>query len=164
MRRIQFLILPLALLTLSGCGGKPEFKKFTAKDGGWSVLFPGGNPERKTMRANGIDLVAYGVTSKRWAFLVAWGDLPQGVGYDYNRGLRGIAGNFSGEITINRPWSFAGNKGIEFQIKSKKPKGYVSGRLIVINRRVFQITGMGNSETLSSSDVQKFLNSFELTK
>src|SRR5262245_27580611 len=57
-----------------------------------------------------------------------------------------------------------GTTGKEFEIKSTKPKGYVCGRVIVINNRLYEVFAGGTDARLTSPDVRKFLDPFKLIR
>jgi hypothetical protein len=63
-----------------------------------------------------------------------------------------------------KEYTFEGSTGREFEIETGKPKGYVSGRVIVLNGRFYEMFAMGTNARLSNSDVRKFLDSFKLKK
>ena len=78
--------------------------------------------------------------------------------------VQGIAGSHDGKVESEKDYTFEGSTGREFEVATSKPKGYISGRVIVIKNRFYQMFAAGSTARLSNSDVQKFLNSFKLTK
>lgn len=150
------------LCFLSGCGGV-EFKEFTSPEGKFSILMPA-NPEKKTQDVLGQTMVAYGKNVRNGAYVVGYFDVPAGVPVSLPGAAQGAANTAAGKVTTEREFTFEGNKGLEFEAETTKPKGYVSGRVIVINNRFYQLLAMGNNARLTDGDVQKFLTSFKLTK
>ncbi|HKB35905.1 MAG TPA: hypothetical protein VKD72_05590, partial [Gemmataceae bacterium] len=74
------------------------------------------------------------------------------------------AASHDGKILSTKDFTLEGSTGKECEIESTKPKGYISGRVIVIDRRFYQALAMGTNAKLSNSDVSKFLDSFKLIK
>jgi hypothetical protein len=159
----------IALCILLGCSsGKKtttpvEFKEFSAPDGKFSVLMPG-TPEKKTQTIQGMRLVMYGVDVKDGAYVVGYADPQPGRPVSLPGAVQGVAGSHDGKVLSETDYSFEGNTGREFEVETSKPKGFVSGRVIVINGRFYQILAMGTNASLANEDVQKFLKSFKLSK
>jgi len=74
------------------------------------------------------------------------------------------AASHDGKILSTKDFTLEGTTGKEFEIESKEPKGYISGRVIFIKDRFYQFFAMGTNAKLSNSDVRKFLDSFKLIK
>jgi hypothetical protein len=159
MRKVLCAVL---LLPILGCGRKPEFKEFSSPEGKFSILMPG-NPEKKEQNVKGIKMVSYGVETKAWSYGVAYGDMLPNTTFSPSGAVQGIASVFQGKVLSEKDFTFEGATGKEFEIESTKPKGHVSGRIIVINNRIYQYF-VGGNERLSGENVQKFLNSFKLIK
>ncbi len=162
MRRL----LPLAMVSLlvlpAGCG-KIEFKDFTSPEGKFTILMPG-TPEKKTQTIHNMMLVMYGMNVKNGAYAAGYADIPPGTPFSLPGAVQGIAGSHGGKVLSEKDYTLEGKTGREFEIETTTPKGFVSGRVIVINNRLYQILALGTNARLSNADVQKFLNSFKLTK
>jgi hypothetical protein len=167
MRRRARALPTLALLLLAaGCQRKPvSLQEFTPEEGGFTVLMPG-KPQKKSLNiptAQGnLPGVAYGVEVPNGAFVVGYFDIPPGGQYDCLAGVRGVADQFQGEVTVAQEGTFAGGAGREFEIAARKPKGYVCGRIFVVRNRVYMLHAMGGNYHLKDPDVRQFLDSFRL--
>jgi hypothetical protein len=154
-------LLVLVLLLTAGCRKPLKFTEFSPPDGAFTVLMPGA-PEKKTQNIRGVQGTVWGVDVPGGAFTVVYFDLPPGVPFDLDAGIRGVAGQFDGTVVSSQNYTFEGTTGREFEIESKKPKGHVCGRAFVVGSRAYQVAAMGDHYRLTSPDVQKFLDSFKL--
>jgi hypothetical protein len=150
------------LLPLVGCN-KVDFKEFSSSEGKFTILMPA-DPEKKTQTVMGMTVVMYGKNVNKGAYAVGYADIPAGRPISLPGAVQGIAGSHDGKVLSENDYTIEGSTGKEFEIETGKPKGYVSGRVILINNRFYQMFAMGTNARLASSDVQKFLNSFKLTK
>ena len=162
MRKWIPLTLAVLLLPLSGCN-KLSFKEFSSPEGKFSVLMPG-NPDKKTQSVEGLTVVGYGVEVRNGAFAVFYADIPPGRPFNLSGGIKGAVAPYGGSVLSEKDYTFEGATGKEFEADAKNPKGYLSGRMFVINNRWYQVVAMGGNARLSNSDVQTFLNSFKLLK
>jgi hypothetical protein len=162
MRYLTLPVLALLLVPLAGCGSV-EFKEFNSPEGKFSVLMPP-NPERKTQAAGKLNLVMYGVNVRNGAYAVGYTDVPPGTPMSLPGAADGVANSHAGKVTSLTDFTLDGVTGKEFEAETTKPKGYVSGRVIVVNNRFYQALAMGSSARLSDADVRKFLDSFKVTK
>src|SRR5262245_46720368 len=162
MRRLILGALGLAVLTLASCN-KLNFKEFTSQEGKFSILMPG-EPERKSQRILNIELVMYGLDVRNGAYAAGYADLPRGQSFSLDGAIQGVAGTHDGKILSTKDFTLEGSTGKEFEVESSKPKGYISGRVIVINHRFYQFFAAGNNARLSNSDVRNFLDSFRIIK
>lgn len=156
------LAVAFALALVPGCG-KTEFKEFTSPEGKFSILMPG-DPERKTQDLLGKQLIFFSKNLRHGSYGVGFLDIPPGFPINLPGAAEGATNAHAGKVTLQREYTFEGTKGLEFEGETTKPKGYVSGRVIVLNNRFFQILALGSNARLSDPDVQKFLTSFQLMK
>jgi hypothetical protein len=162
MRRLLQGGFVLPVLLLGGCGGL-NFKEFTPPEGGFTVLMPG-TPEKKTIPILDMTMIGYGVNVKNGAYAVGFMDMPAGRPFSLDGALQGIVNQHKGKVLSQSKFTMEGSSGTEFEIESSDPKGYVSGRMIVVRGRFYEILAMGTKARLSNTDVRKYLDSFKLTK
>ncbi len=123
-----------------------------------------GEPSRTTQRILNLDVVMYGRNVKDGAFAVGYADFPPGTPVSLDGAVQGISKTHDGKVLSSKEFILEGSTCKEFEIEINKPKGYVSGRVIVINRRFYQYFAIGTNGRLSNPDVRKFLDSFKLIK
>jgi hypothetical protein len=157
MRRLIQGTLAAVVLMLGGCN-KLNFKEFTSQDGKFSILMPG-DPEKKTQKILKIDLVMYGKNVRNGAYAVGYADIPPGQSFSLDGAIQGVSASHSGKVSSTKDFTLEGSTGKEFEVESGSPKGYISGRVIVINGRFYQFFAAGSNAKLSNSDVRKFLDS-----
>jgi hypothetical protein len=162
MRKLSLFATAVLLLPLAGCS-KVDFQEFTSPEGKFSILMPG-TPEKKTQTTLGLTVVMFGKEVRNGAYAVGYADIPSGVPTSLSGAVQGIARSHNGKILSENDYLFEGTKGKEFEVEISKPKGFISGRVILINNRLYQMFAMGTNARLSDSDVQKFLKSFKLIK
>src|SRR5262249_457403 len=161
MRRLIQGTLAAVVLMLAGCN-KLNFKEFTSEEGKFSILMPG-DPERKTQRIRGLEMVMYGMNVKNGAYVVGYMDAP-GRPLSLDGAIQNVTNEHNGKISSTKDFTLEGYTGKEFEIESKEPKGYISGRVIVVKDRLYTFQAAGTNAKLSNSDVRKFLDSFKLLK
>src|SRR5262249_6073193 len=108
--------------------------------------------------------IAYGKNVRGGAYAVGYFDVAPGRPVSLPGAAKGAASSHEGKVTIERDYTFEGATGLEFEAETAKPKGYVSGRVIVINNRFYQLLAIGSKARLTDPEVQKFLTSFKLVK
>jgi hypothetical protein len=67
-------------------------------------------------------------------------------------------------VTSLKDFTLDGVTGKEFEAEITKPKGYIAGRVIVVNNRLYQVFAIGTNARLTDGDARKFLDSFKFTK
>jgi hypothetical protein len=159
MRKLLLLLGVIALLP--GCG--EAMGEFSPPDGKFSILMPG-TPDPSIRSLQGYKHTSYVASSGDLTYSIGYADIPLEGPYNLSRGVQGVAVTQEGKVLSDKACSFAGGHGREFEVKSGKPKGYVSGRLIIINGRYFRIMVMGETARLSNPDVQTYLQSFKQIK
>ena len=155
---------PLMIALLAGGCGKPEWKEFSSAEGKFKVLFPG-TPKSEKRAAGPMTLTAHGAEVRNGVYMVSYGDLPAGSPFDYSKSIQGMAGPWGGNVLSETDVTVEGAKGKGFEMEVTSPrKGYATGRIVVINGRLYQIFALGSDMRASNADVQKFLDSFKLIK
>lgn len=163
MRRSLIIIAFLVLLPSGGCQ-KLKFTEFSPSGGRFSILMPG-TPQEQKQKAMGMTVVMYGVNVKNGAYAAGYADLPPGLPANLSGAVQGAANSHgTGKVLSEKDFSLAGETGKEFEAEISQPKGFISGRVIVVKGRLFQALAIGTNARLSNSDVRKFLDSFQITK
>ncbi len=157
------LVVPVLTFFVAGCGSA-EWKEFSAPDGSFSVLLPG-TPKSETRPQGPLSLTAHGVEVRNGAYMVSHCELPPGIAFDYSGSIRGMAGPWGGKILSETDVTVAGVRGRAFEMEVTKPqKGFATGRIVVIKGRLYQIFALGANMRANEPHVEKFLDSFKLTK
>jgi hypothetical protein len=159
---MQGLIMGPVAAALLALGGL-TFEEFSPKEGGFTVLMPG-KPQKKQMSKEGLTATAYGVNVANGAYLVVVTPLPPGQPFSIDKAIEGQVAHHEGKVLSSKRFRLGGETGKEFEAESGKPKGYLSGRVIVIDNRLYQVVAAGTEGRLSNPDVRKFLDSFKLKK
>jgi hypothetical protein len=162
----RFLILPVVCVSLLACGcsgGKKDWQPFSDARGEFSIEMPG-KPKTQQSPVGQQTGTSFGVEFPNSAYLVSYVDLPAGTGYDYDNGVKGIADKLSGTVSVSKAVTLDGLTGQEYEMTIKKPSGSAVGRLFHVGNRLYVVQVLGSSIRLSDADVQRFLNSFKLTK
>ena len=159
------LAVAVGLVLAAGCGPKMDWKEFTGPDGKFTVLMPG-TPKEQSQPAPvpGLTVKMYMVDLGSSAFAVSTTDLPPGTPFDYTAGVQGAIQGYQGKLLSSTDVTIGGSKGKAFEAEIAKPKGYVSGQMVVVNNRLYQLIAIGSNARTSNPDVQKFFDSFKLAK
>lgn len=162
MKRIGSLVAASAVLFLSGC--TPQLKEFHSGDGKFTILMPA-DPEFKSMYLGGVNLKMWGKEAgPGGALAVGYGDIA-GRPFDIHGCAGGVAQTHGGSVIFNRPVTFDGLQGREFEVAITKPRnGYCSGRVFRYKDRFFLLLAVGNNFKLDNETVQKFLTSFKIDR
>jgi hypothetical protein len=159
-RRLLILLLlflvPVAILLASGT----SFTPFTSAEGKFTVLMPG-EPEKKTKTARGVKYIAYGASVSEGVFAVGYSDLTNPSGVNLSDNIKAIAKAHGGTLVSDGAYIFGDKPGRQFEARTTKPKGYVSGRVMIVGSRYYAITVLGEKARLSNSTVQTYLQSFK---
>jgi hypothetical protein len=163
MRAPLLLVAATLMFPLAGCGNKSGLKTFTSKEGKFSILMPGTPKMDVTPLAPGFDATHYTSNTKDPVYMVSFGPVnPQGTP-DLRAAVQGLTTDAGGRILVERGFQIGGSTGIEFEGEIPDPKCFVAGRVFIQNGRLYRITMAGTNSRLANADVQKFLNSFQLT-
>jgi hypothetical protein len=90
--------------------------------------------------------------------------LPNTDALNLDDAVKTIVKGHGGKVLSDRKLVFAGRSGHEFEAKTTKPHGYVSGRVMIVNGRYYAITAVGDHARLSNPEIMNFLQSFKSTK
>jgi hypothetical protein len=145
--------------------------KFTSKKGKFKIQFPGEPSENKETvdtDAGKIDMVTYMYeqgTSK--VFMVAYSDYPADMissndSKDMLKGAKeGFTGNLQLTIDFEEFFMIDGYQGLYF--KASNATYYSAIKQNLVKNRLYQIGILSAEGEVSSTDIQDFLETFELT-
>jgi len=158
-------ILAVFLAVLgAGCGNRGlEWKEFSSPDGGYRLLMPG-TPKGETRAQGGVTVNAQTVELKDGAFLVSYTDLPAGTPFNSDAAIQGMATTYQGKVLSQADYAIGGKPGKGFELEINQPKGFAVGRMAVVDNRLYQLLVIGANRRATDSEVQKFFDSFELTR
>jgi hypothetical protein len=147
-----------------GCGHKgQEWKEVSSPDGGYRALMPG-TPKDESRTQGALTIKAQTVEVKDGAFLASYTDLPRGTPFNYDAGIQGMATKHQGRVLSTTDVSVGGKPGKAFELEITQPKGFAAGRMAVVDGRLYQLLVIGANRRATDPDVQKFFDSFELTR
>jgi TonB family protein len=170
MIKINLLIVLTLLLNLFN-GFSADWVKYKSVVGNFNVIFPS-NPakDQKSIDFDGhqVDFYRfYSMDSKNNTYLVGYIDLSED---DYkvfeseivlNKAKERLIKGLKADIKSESPISFEKYKGKLFN--AEVTNGLVLNiKLILVNRRLYQIVVSGNKGIVEKSEIEKFLNSFSL--
>jgi hypothetical protein len=182
LKKAHAAALLLALLTCADAfaqqamGPAAGWEKFNSTDGRFSVHLPG----KPAFEAKEVDspigkltLHAYSASNNRGYFLASFGDYPSepkdaaqiekvldsvadGV-------LKGLGAELISEV---KKISLGANSGREFSAKKAEQGMQVvfTWRIYLVGRRLYQLAAVTKESDAKSSEVSKFLTSFDITK
>ncbi|QJW96130.1 hypothetical protein [Frigoriglobus tundricola] len=153
-----------------------DHERYTSDDGKFAADFPGAPKvtAKTTPSAVGnlqVHVATY-ANSDGSTFMVSYTDFPDpatkpdnlGTLFDGIRdGVKGRDGKVVGE---EKTIKFGPNKlpGREFTVEKDKGKQRIRYRVVVRDRRVYQVAVIGSQDFTSGNDATAFLATFELTK
>jgi hypothetical protein len=161
MKRLCWLATAFALFLTAGCG--KEWKEASSPEGKFTVLMPG-TPKEQSRTQAGITNHIFALEVKDGAYMVSYLDVPPGTPANYSLAIQAAAANRQGKGVKESDITIEGHEGKAYEFEMGNPKGYAVGRIVLVNNRLYQLLVMGANISSSDADVQKFLNSFKLTK
>ncbi len=149
-------------------------RMFTSRTGGFQVELPGTPSERvlKVETAAGpIDTHLFVVDRKDHVFLVSYNDYPESLLNDdprtvLERARLGAIANVRGSLVSKQDIEVHGHPSQDFEFQVSTTEGVTSrgrARLVLVERRLYQLILLGPPETVSSRESDRFLQSFTLT-
>jgi hypothetical protein len=153
---LLLLLVPLALLFAGGT----SFTLFSSAEGKFAVLMPG-EPEKKTKVVKGVKYVAYGASVSEGVFAVGYSDFANPSAVNLSDSVNAIAKAHGGTVLSDGAYIFAGRPGRQFEARTTKPKGYLSGRVMIVGGRYYAVTALGENARLRNTTVNTYLQSFK---
>ena len=172
MRARTFALL--ALLTTSLAAHAQEFKPFASADGRYKAMFPGAVKTETTDIEAGKDTLKLTLDSVELkgdiTFMVSYIDASDEVAKkpagprlekvrDGNKGEKGKVIEDK-EITV----SVGDEKFPGRDVVLETPAGFIRNRMVIVDKRLYQVMVQGSKEVVTSPSADKFIASFEITK
>jgi hypothetical protein len=158
------------LLVLIGCQ-QATWEKFSSSEGAFSVLMPGTPTEqiRTAKTSSGsIDAHMFLVEHSDVAYMVAYSDYPNPIVQEITPKLildgarDGAVANTQGKLARESIISLDGHQGRELQIEPAGGKVTITGRIFLVDRRLYQMMVLTPQGKDLTENVNKFLDSFTL--
>lgn len=163
MNKFGILLFVAFAATLTGCG-KSQFKEFAPPDGRFTIQMPG-KPRKEEMGFGALRLTMFGDVVNEEEYAVGYVDVQSGLpDMILINFMNGVVGNFrdgSGDFNVASVTNGTGTYNFEFV--SPKYGGHVTGRVLLARGRLYLVYSAGKDALRSNADVQKFLDSFQLT-
>jgi hypothetical protein len=141
------------------------WQEFTSAEGAFSILLPGTPITEERTAPNGKTTRLVEVELKDGAYLVSYIDVGAGRPRDPSTVAKDLAAKHAGTVLAESDFTVAGASGKEFELHVSRPqKGYLSARVVAVNGRLYQFLVLGTHAHVKDPDVQKFFESFRLTK
>lgn len=150
-----------------------EYKQFASADGRYKVLFPGAarteTTDVKTAAGGTLKLTLDSVeVIPGVIFMVTYVDVPEDVAKtpagprldkvrDGNKGA-------DGKVLLDKEITVGADKYPARDLLIEKPAFTLRNRAVIAGNRLYQVMLQGPKELVSSKDVDKFFDSFEVTK
>jgi hypothetical protein len=158
------------IVYLKGGGGGLKFKTFTSVEGRFSVSMPA-NPEKVTQTVKSeigeIAFTMFAADSTEFGFVVAYSDYPQ----DFietsnpieNLGwvAEGVAIDVKGELVNEVALKNYSGEAKEYQVNIPE-KGILTSRLILDDRRLYQLIAMFPADRQDEKKMAEFFDSFKI--
>jgi len=166
-KALIFLVI-VFVLTAAGT----EWKLFTSESGGFSVRFPR-EPEKQTEQVNmpvgegykKINMYMIMVRDPGFTYLVVYNEMPEwnpeDADYIFDQARDGGIASLNGKLISEKDIRLDSHPGREIKLNNSKGLYYRS-RMYLVEDRFFQISVTTLEKEAASSNIAKFLNSFEL--
>jgi hypothetical protein len=154
---------------------QPSIEKYISKEGNFAILFPGKPKETTQTTKSPIgDVKVYTATYATKdgnVYMVSYSDLPEEATKPENlvtlfEGVREGAKGKDGEILDSGRFEFGPDKlpGYDLDVKKDKGDQRVKFRVIVREKRLYQLAVVGSKDFAQGKDAAAFLKSFEISK
>ena len=122
-----------------------------------------GTPTSQTRNQTGLTTHADTVDVGNCGYVVTYADVPPGPPRDLDNVEKGVVNAANGELIQSKTMTIEGKPGLEFSFKFPG-KGTGAERVFDADNRLYQLIVIGPNVDVGAEDVQKFFNSFKLTK
>src|SRR5262245_52293375 len=140
-----------------------EWGEHRSPDGQYSVQMPG-SPRAEAHLQGPHTLNALTVEVGDRAFLAAYADLSPNTPVDYATAIRGMADKHRGRVVRQSEYVVDGRTGCAFEVEINRSKGFVSGRMVAVGDRLYQLLVVDEAKRSPDADVEMFLDSFRLIR
>jgi hypothetical protein len=171
---IRYLIVTTTLVLIPVAGHADEWKTYSSKEGGFSVLIPG-KPQEQTQQVKAPDgkltvhLVVSALDRDRVVF-VSYSDVPakaiEGKQEAFLDGtVKGNVNSLKGKLVTEKKIEVGKKKrpGREILLELTEKKQYRS-RIVLAGNRLFQVVALGSEGFVKGKEVEQYLNSFKLAE
>jgi hypothetical protein len=155
-------------------GGRAEPRVFTSEQGKFSISMPG-TPKEQTQNvdtvAGKIDWIMYVVEQDNAAYAASYADFPAHIvaasdpQHLLDGGIGGMVGNVNGKLLSRQNIDLDGYPGQEIvaEAKLKDPNdATLKSRTYLVNNRLYLIMVVALRGKVSSTEIDRFLQSFKL--
>lgn len=173
--KTKLLFFVLAAILATGCG-QSNWKEFNSSEGAFRASMPD-VPAKQTQRVNTqagpMDMHMFIVEQEKAVYLIGYGDYPQVL--VHKSGPQALLDGIINDVVASKPGSrllnkqvttLDGNPGRDFKIEMAGGEFtmHMRARLFLVDSRVYRLIVITPPEGSSSTDVTKFLDSFELVQ
>lgn len=165
-----FLIVTLVMNFIGGGDKLKDFEPFESVEGRFSVSMPG-EPEKITQTvshaAGELDFTMFSAGSKEVGFVVGYSDYPEEIIYSTDPktlldGARdGAVTNVQGELLNEKVLDVYGSPAREIEV-NVQDKGILTARLILVDRRFYQVMTMFPPDEQDINMMMDFFDSFTI--
>jgi len=164
------LLLCVSLPLFLGADAE-DWKPFTSKEGGFTILFPGIPTESKqeTKTPAGTITVTFFVAEQDSAtYIGGFSVFPRETMKARTEEKRldnardGAVAAARGKLEAERKFHLKKHPARELLIKGEK--GFIRSRIYAVENRLYQTMVMGTKEQMKGKEVTRFLDSFQLAK
>lgn len=166
MKRFHLTVMALGLAFLVGGCGEGALTDFESNEHKFKVKLPG-TPKTQKQNVAGLEQTIYTVEGRGGAYVVSYNQNPPGTQGLEEVMLKGAVQGMStkGTVKSETPIKLDGKyPGAEVKMDVTTPqKGEMINRIYIVENRLYQVMAVGTSSFIKSSNVQKFLDSFQVT-
>jgi hypothetical protein len=159
---LGFAILVIALV---GCQ-QHVWKEFSSREGQFSLLMPGIPVEGMDMintSAGAVSGYTFSVEQEEFKYVVGYADYPENVCQENysDHILNSVRQGMKGTLLNERTLSLDKHPGR--QLIAESSDGYITQiRVFLVENRLYQLAMITKMEQVSSREIQKFFDSFQL--
>lgn len=170
MRVWAFILL--GLLVVAGVASAQDFKPFASGAGRYKVLFPGAVKTETSDITSGKDTLKLTLDVVELkgdtTFMVTYVDTPdevakKPVGPRLDKVRDGNKGE-SGKVLEEKDITLGMEKYPGRDLLIETPSGFIRNRVVIVDKRLYQVMIFGNKDVVTSESADKFIASFEITK
>jgi len=166
------IVILLGLFVVGGVVSAQEFKPYASGAGRYKILFPGAVKTETNDITSGKDTLKLTLDVVELkgdtVFMVSYVDAsdevakkPAGPRLDKVRdGNKGESGKVIEEKDITL--GMEKYQGRDLLIET--PSGFIRNRVVIADKRLYQVMVFGNKDVVTSASADKFIASFEITK
>lgn len=144
----------------------PEFREYRSEEGQFVVRWPIGTVQKRVDPVNGIPTTGEGVEAAGELYMIGYGYIPSGSGYDLEQGVASFSRSGGGKFTTGGGGKHGQDGWRDFEVAGAQAGGvrfeYASGRVLVVRGRFYILTLFGPAARLDSPAVKRFLDSFRV--